>query len=77
MKTIFKIAFRNLLRHKRRTILTGVVISFGLWMYIFMDSVMNGLDRGSMDNMINLSTSAVQIYTKEYDENKESYPATL
>lgn len=74
MKTIFKIAFRNLLRHKRRTILTGVVISFGLWMYIFMDSVMNGLDRGSMDNMINLSTSAVQIYTKEYDENKESYP---
>lgn len=74
MKTILKIAFRNLLRHKRRTILTGVVISFGLWMYIFMDSIMNGLDRGSMDNMINLSTSAVQVYTKEYDEDKESYP---
>ena len=74
MKTILTIAFRNLLRHKRRTILTGVVISFGLWMYIFMDSIMSGLDRGSMDNLINLSTSAVQIYTKEYDEDKESYP---
>jgi putative ABC transport system permease protein len=35
---------------------------------------MSGLDRGSMDNLINLSTSAVQIYTKEYDEDKESYP---
>jgi len=39
-----------------------------------MDSIMNGLDRGSMDNMINLSTSAVQIYTREYDADKESYP---
>ncbi len=74
MKTILKIAYRNLLRHKRRTILTGIVISFGLFVYIFMDSIMNGLDRGSMDNLINLSTSALQIYTKEYDEDKESYP---
>ncbi len=74
MKTIITIAFRNLLRHKRRTFLTGIVISFGLFIYIFMDSIMSGLDRGSMDNLINLSTSAVQIYTKEYDENKESYP---
>lgn len=74
MKTILIIAFRNLLRHKRRTFLTGIVISFGLFIYIFMDSIMSGLDRGSMDNLINLSTSALQIYTKEYDEDKESYP---
>jgi len=74
MATLVKIAYRNLLRHKRRTILTGIVISFGLWMYIFMDSVMNGLDRGSMDNMIHLSTSAVKIHTKEYDDDKEALP---
>jgi putative ABC transport system permease protein len=74
MGTLIKIAFRNLLRHKRRTFLTGIVIAFGLWMYIFMDSIMSGLDRGSMDNLINLSTSAVQIHTREYDEDKESYP---
>jgi putative ABC transport system permease protein len=74
MKTLLKIAFRNLLRHKRRTILTGIVISFGLLIYIFMDSVMSGLDRGSIDNMINLTTSAVKIHTKTFDEEKESYP---
>ncbi|MBD3390668.1 MAG: FtsX-like permease family protein [Chitinivibrionales bacterium] len=74
MGTLYKIAFRNLLRHKRRTLLTGVVITMGLLMYIFMDSVMSGLDRGSIDNMINLSTSAVKIHTMEYEEDKESFP---
>lgn len=74
MKTLLKIAFRNLLRHKRRTLLTGMVISVGLLLYIFMDSVMSGLDRGSIDNMINLSTSAIKIYTKQYDDDKEAFP---
>ncbi|MBD3344955.1 MAG: FtsX-like permease family protein [Chitinivibrionales bacterium] len=74
MKSLLIIAFRNLLRHKRRTILTGIIISFGLWMYIFMDSLMAGLDRGSIDNMITLSTSAVKIHTQKYDKNRESFP---
>jgi putative ABC transport system permease protein len=74
MKTLIAIAFRNLMRHKRRTILTGIIISVGLWLYIFMDSVMAGLDRGSIDNMINLTTSAVKIHTGKYDEEKESFP---
>ena len=74
MKTLVTIAFRNLIRHKRRTVLTGITISVGLWIYIFMDSVMSGLDRGSVDNMINLTTSGVKIHTKKYDEEKESLP---
>ncbi len=74
MLMLIKIAFRNLMRHKRRTILTGVIISFGLWIFIFMDSVMSGLDRGSIDNMINLTTSAVKIHSAKYDEEKESFP---
>ncbi len=74
MKTLIAIAFRNLMRHKRRTILTGIIISVGLWLYIFMDSVMAGLDRGSIDNMINLTTSAIKIHTEKYDDEKESFP---
>ena len=74
MKTLIKIAFRNLLRHKRRTLLTGIVITVGLALYIFMDSVMSGLDRGSLDNMINLTTSAVKIHTEAYDEDRGSFP---
>ncbi len=74
MNMLIKIAFRNLLRHKWRTLLTGIVIAFGLWIYLFMDSVMSGLDRGSIDNMINLSTSAVKIHTAEFDKERESFP---
>jgi len=74
MKTILVIAVRNLKRHKRRTLLTGIVISFGLWIFIFMDSVMSGLDRDSIDNMLNLTTSAVKIHTRKYNEEKESFP---
>lgn len=74
MSTLFTIALRNLLRHKRRTVLTGIIISFGIWVYIFMDSVMSGMDRGSIDNMIDLTTSAVKIHTAAYDEEKESLP---
>lgn len=74
MKMLLKIAFRNLMRHKGRTILTGIVIAFGLWIFLFMDSVMSGLDRGSIDNMINLTTSAVKIHTAEFDADRESYP---
>lgn len=74
MSVIVKIALRNIWRHKRRALLTGSVITFGLWMYIFMDSLMAGIDRGSLDNMIHLSTSAVQMYTHAYDAEKDAYP---
>lgn len=74
MGTVFKIAFRNILRHKRRTITSAVVISVGLMFYTFMDSVMAGLDRGGIDNMIELSTAAVKVHTKAYEEDKEAAP---
>ncbi len=74
MGTLLKIAFRNLLRHKRRTFLTGIVISVSLFIYISMDSIMAGLDRGSIDNMINLSASALKIHTREYEADKEAFP---
>jgi putative ABC transport system permease protein len=62
------------MRHKRRTFLTGIVISVSLFIYISMDSVMAGLDRGSIDNMINLSASAVKIHTREYEADREAFP---
>jgi ABC-type lipoprotein release transport system permease subunit len=74
MGTVFKIAFRNILRHKRRTVTSAVVISVGLMFYIFMDSVMAGLDRGGIDNMIELSTSAVKVHTDAYEEDREALP---
>ncbi len=71
---LFKIALRNILRHKRRTITSAIAIAVGLMFYIFMDSVMAGLDRGGIDNMIELSSSAVKVHTRAYEDDKEALP---
>lgn len=74
MGTIFKIALRNIVRHKRRTISSAAIIAVGIMFYMFMDGVMLGLDRGSIDNVIELSSSAVKLQTKAYEDDKEAYP---
>jgi putative ABC transport system permease protein len=71
---LFKIALRNILRHKRRTITSAITIAVGIMFFLFMDSVMSGLDRGGIDNMIELSASAVKVQTRAYENEKEAFP---
>jgi len=74
MGTLFKIAFRNILRHKRRTITSAIIIGIGLMFFIYMDSIMAGMDKGATDNMIQLNTSSVKIHTPQFYTEKKSYP---
>jgi len=74
MGTIFKIALRNVLRNKRRTILTGLTTMFGIFFFIFMDSIMSGMDRGSIQNQINYSDSSLKIQTRAYYEEERALP---
>lgn len=74
MGTLFKIAFRNIMRNKRRTITSAFIIAFGILFFIFYDSIMRGMDKGATDNMIQLSTSSVKVYTNEYYQDKRSFP---
>ncbi len=74
MGTLSKIAWRNVRRNKRRTFLSGLVIAAGLSIYIMMNSVMSGMDRANIDNLIELSTSSIKITTKQYNDEIESLP---
>jgi len=74
MGTLSKIAWRNVRRNKRRTFLSALVIAVGLGIYIMMNSVMSGMDRANIDNLIELSTSSIKITTQEYNDEKESLP---
>lgn len=74
MGTLFKIAFRNILRNKRRTITSAIIIAFGILFFIFFDSIMRGMDKSATDNMIQLSTSSLKIYTKDYYTDHRSFP---
>jgi putative ABC transport system permease protein len=71
---IFKIAFRNILRHKRRTFISAITIAFGLAIFILMDSLMAGVDRASLENMVNLTDGSMKIMTKEYAAEKMAFP---
>lgn len=76
MGMILKIAFRNIGRHRRRTALSAITIAVGLFFFICMDSMLSGVDRMSVDNLINLSAGALKIQTAAYDKEKDSYPLT-
>lgn len=71
---LWKIALRNILRHKRRTILSSITIGFGMMFFVYMDSIMSGMDRGSIDNLLNLSTGAVTVQSNDYYENRRTFP---
>jgi len=74
MGMVLKIALRNIARHKRRTILSAITIAAGLVVFILIDSVLTGIDRMSIDNMITLSTGALKIQTVQYDQEKNTFP---
>jgi ABC-type lipoprotein release transport system permease subunit len=70
---IFKIAFRNIFRQKRRTILTGLTMVGGF----VLASVSIGWSDGSYSDIINKFTSSrlghIQIHYKDYRENPTIY----
>jgi putative ABC transport system permease protein len=74
MGTLFKIAWRNVWRHGKRTALTIVTMAFGLGLYIGMDSLLKGMDQGGLDNIVNLTDSSVRISTIEYEKERRSFP---
>lgn len=72
MKTLFKMAFRDLLRNKRRTFFSCLALGMGLGLLLLMAAVISGEMRGSMENGIRLQSGHLQVRAKTYDENKNS-----
>src|SRR5690554_3361257 len=66
-----KIAFRNLFRHKRRSILTGISIFFGSFILLFGISFCSGVEKQLIDNMVILNTGHITISATKGKENSE------
>jgi putative ABC transport system permease protein len=69
-----KLGIKNLTRQKRRNIITALVIAFAFFSYLFMDSVMNGMEEMSFDNIRNLETGNMQVVSPQYWEDREELP---
>jgi putative ABC transport system permease protein len=74
MKMLFKLAFRNVLRYKRRTIITFSAISYGLGLMAVGISLYNGVDTHAMDNIINSQTAHLKVLAAGYFEEKDEVP---
>ncbi len=67
----FKLGLKNLTRQKRRNILIIFVIAFAFSSYLLMDSIMNGMEEMSFDNIKNYDTGNIQVAYPEYWEDKD------
>ncbi len=74
MRFIISLAFKNLMRYKRRTIITAVAIAVGLMMYIFVDSLLLGAEYESMRNLRWYETSSARIMHTDYREDRMLMP---
>jgi putative ABC transport system permease protein len=74
MKMLFKLAFRNVFRYKRRTIITFSAISYGLGLMALGICLYNGVDTHAMDNIIDYQTAHLKILASGYFEEKDEVP---
>ena len=67
-------AWKNLSRYRKRTIITAAAIAFGLAAYIFLDGWLKGAETESERNLVLYETSSSRIVTKEYWAERERIP---
>ena len=69
-----KLAFKNLVRHRTRTLAVGLIIAFAVFFYIMFDSLMAGMNEMSYEAIIDYETGHLQIVSSAYWEEEEKLP---
>ncbi len=70
MNTLIKMAWRNIWRNKKRTILTMFSILLAVFMSLFTRSMQKGSYANMISNAVKFSTGYIQIHKNGYWENK-------
>lgn len=74
MKTLLKLALRNVFRYKRRTIITFSAISLGLGLMAIGMSLYNGIDKQTINNIVDCQTGHIKVLAEGYFAKKEEFP---
>lgn len=69
-----KMAVKNLSRHKRRTVITALIIAFAILIYILTEGLMLGMTEMSFNNIINLESGHLQVADQNYWEDRRQLP---
>lgn len=68
---VLKIAWRNIWRNKRRSLVVITAIALGIWSIIFITGFADGMYKTMIDNAIENQYSHIQIHHPKYKEDKE------
>ncbi len=71
---ILHLAWRNVFRHTRRTLITASAISVGLSAMILSNTMMNGADKMASENIIRYETGHMQIFAEGYYREEGVFP---
>ncbi len=67
---LLQLAWKNIWRNKKRSVIIILATAFGLWGGLFSDAVMMGMTESSIETAINLDIAHIQIHKPGYlDEN--------
>lgn len=72
MLPIYKLAFRNLNRNRRRSILSGLAVSIGLALLLLIAAIIRGEMDASISKTIQLVSGHIQIRSSGYVDGKSS-----
>jgi putative ABC transport system permease protein len=70
MRIFLKMAWRNVWRNKRRTLLTVAAIAFAVAISVFMRGLQRGTYEQMINNVIRINTGYLQIHKKGFWDNK-------
>ena len=74
MKLYIRLAWRNLWRHRRRTIIVTVAMALGLGLMMFYDGLMFGFDQAIYGNAIKILGGNIQIHAQGYNTETGQNP---
>lgn len=72
MNQLFKMAFRDLGRNKRRSILSALAVTMAMALLLLMAATIRGEMGSALQNSIRLQTGHLQLRASSYDESKNS-----
>jgi putative ABC transport system permease protein len=74
MRFLITLAWKNLSRYRRRTMITAGALAVGLLFFIFLDGWLQGAARESERNIIWYESGSAKVMTSEYLEDLKSMP---
>jgi ABC-type lipoprotein release transport system permease subunit len=72
MITLWRMAYRNLGRNRRRSVLTLVAVALGMGLLVILASFVKGEIGASLRNSIRLQTGHVQVREESYEKEQLS-----